>query len=448
MNIVWYLVLENWNLFKSMLKSFVLKNGIKVATYNLPQLRSVFILASVLGGVIEEDAPKNGVAHFMEHMLVQGTPTLLTAEEFSQYVESMSGNYGASTSLLQVNFSIALPKLHLEDALKITSEVLFEPLFPEQAIEKERQAIFDEITQRMDSHYFKILEFFREKRYKTGSQLRLNEGGTVETVGKLNRKDLLDYWKKYFIPANSHLVIVGNFVEKDLKTYLNQYFEKHKNNLKLKLFSKSTDTFTDRGVFLRHDDNLKINYLDLTFPSISYEATLKERIIQHLCMVILGGLRNSRLFRLLRYQLGLVYGVSSGSAMIPGSGYGYINVQSLPENTDQVLELIVRELSSYIQTGPLEKELEFAKNYLSNQWLMAFDHPSSIAGWLENDLLWHDKILMPEDYIKLIQNITTQDLANFMQQKWDFKRLNLLIQGSVSEEKTEKEKYVQMISQL
>lgn len=431
-----------------MLKTFSLKNGTRVASYNLPQLRSVFILALVLGGSLEEDHTKSGLAHFMEHMLVQGTPSLPTAEEFSQFVESLSGNYGATTSLLQVSFTIALPKSHIEDALQITSEVLYKPLFPEQALEKERQAVFDEITQRMDSHYFKIAEFFKQKRYKKGSSLRLNEGGTIETVGQITRDDLIEYWKKYFVPANTYLVIVGSFDEKKVKLYLDQYFNLAKGKAKQKLFTIKKDVFSPRGVFLRHDENLKINYLDITFPSISLEASLKDRIAQHILTVILGGLRNSRLFKLLRYQLGLVYGISCGSTIIPGCGYGYINVQSLPEKTDQVLELVVQELSAYVKNGPLETELEFAKNYLSNQWLMAFDHPSSIAGWLENDLLWHEKVMLPEEYIELIKDISAKYLVNFMQKNWDFSKLQLLIQGQVKDNKANQKKYNSKIAPL
>ncbi len=75
-----------------MLKTFKLTNGMQVATYNLPQLRSVYILSSVLGGSLEEPADKNGVAHFMEHMICQGTPSYQTVEELSVFIESLSGN--------------------------------------------------------------------------------------------------------------------------------------------------------------------------------------------------------------------------------------------------------------------------------------------------------------------------------------------------------------------
>jgi predicted Zn-dependent peptidase len=429
-------------------KTFVLKNGVKVATYNLPQLRSIYVLSSVLGGAIEESADKNGVAHFMEHMIVQGTPSLPTAEEFSSFVESLSGSYGATTSLLQVNFSIGLPKFHLEDAIRLTSEVLFEPLFPEEAIEKERQAIFDEISQRMDSHYFKIAEFFKQTRFKKGSPLQMYEGGSIETVQKLTRADLMGYWKKFFIPSNTYLVVVGSFNEKHLLEYLEKYFKRHKDKSKIKSFSPLKDVFSGSGVFLRKDENLKVNYLDLTFPSVSMQMPLKERIIQHLAMVILGGLRNSRLFRLLRYQLGLVYGVSSSGVVLPQCGYGYITAQSLPERTDQVFTLIAQELSSFVNNGPLEEELQFAKNYLSNQWLMAFDHPSSIAGWLENDLLWNGKIFLPEEYIELIKDITPQKMTGFMKKHWDFKKVNLVIQGQIDESKVAENNYSSILKSL
>src|SRR5687767_10339935 len=114
-----------------MLKTFTLKNGIKVATYNLPQLKSVHIRISAKGGVVTEKPSKNGVAHFMEHMLVQGIPSLPNVDEFSRYIESLAGTYGANTESTLVRFNLTIPFTHLETGLKIASEVFFEPLFPE-----------------------------------------------------------------------------------------------------------------------------------------------------------------------------------------------------------------------------------------------------------------------------------------------------------------------------
>lgn len=62
-----------------MLKIVTLKNGIKVATYNLPQLKSVFIQETIKAGSVLENEDSRGVAHFMEHVLVEGIPSYPTS---------------------------------------------------------------------------------------------------------------------------------------------------------------------------------------------------------------------------------------------------------------------------------------------------------------------------------------------------------------------------------
>jgi len=72
-----------------MLNTLTLPNGLKVATYNLPSLKSIHLRISVKGGSLVENPDNNGVAHFMEHMLVQGIPSYETAEIFSRFIEGL-----------------------------------------------------------------------------------------------------------------------------------------------------------------------------------------------------------------------------------------------------------------------------------------------------------------------------------------------------------------------
>src|SRR3989344_1979460 len=114
-----------------MLNTFTLSNGIRVVTYTMSSLRSVHMQISVKGGSLVENDSNNGVAHFMEHMLVQGIPSFPDAENLSVYIESLAGKYNAYTSQLAVSFNITVPFLHTKDAVRIASEVFFEPLFPQ-----------------------------------------------------------------------------------------------------------------------------------------------------------------------------------------------------------------------------------------------------------------------------------------------------------------------------
>ncbi len=432
-----------------MLESFTLSNGIRVVTYTMSSLRSMHLRLSVKGGSVVESAENNGVAHFMEHMLVQGIPSYPNAQALSAYIESLAGNYNAYTSQLLVSFAITVPFSHTKDAVRIASEVFFEPLFPEDAMEKERRAVLNEIKQDIDSRWFKFQEFFRTVRYIPESPLQFRTGGSPAAVQALTREDLLTYWKNYFVPQNTYLFLIGNLPKNDTRNMLEEQFGKYASEKKHAVYPQlDRSHLNSRQVAIRTDKELQVNYIDLVFPSLSLTDDVLLRVKQNIALIILGRLRTSRLFQLLRYQKGLVYGVSSSDSQWPGLGYGYITSEISNEHLDEVIELIVKELSNFIKSGPLEKELDFTKNYLLNSWLMSFDNPSSIADWVSREFLWKDKIRLPEDYIAMLNEIDVKGIVEIMQEQWDMKKLQLIIQGPLEDNAENRKKYTDMISVL
>jgi predicted Zn-dependent peptidase len=431
-----------------MLKSFKLKNGIKVVSYHIPTLHSINVSINTKCGALVENDSNNGVAHFMEHMLVQGTPSLPDVEKFSSYIEGLAGSYGAYTTPTLINFHISLPEKYFEDAIRLSSEVFFEALFVENALEKERTAILTEVKQKMDSYMFKNWKFLSQQRYTEGSPLRRYTGGNPEVLKKLSRENLIAYWKEYFTPDNMYLLVAGKFDQEKLPEYLEKYFEKHEINRSAPPeLNLSNQQFTDRAVSIREDKTYQANYLDFSLPSISINSPLDERIKEYVALVSLGKLRNSRLFKLLRYQKGLVYGVSAGSNRMPGMGQMYVSSQVAPANLDEVVTIIANELQNFISNGPTEAEFELVKNYLTSQWSMAFDEPGSIIDWLEDELIWEDEIKLPEDYIQVVEKLTVKDLITLMK-KWDLKKLNLTIQGPLENSEENIQKYTQILKIL
>lgn len=433
-----------------MLNTFTLKNGIKVATYKLPQVKSIYIQAEVKAGSVLENPDNNGVAHFMEHMLVQGIPALPNVEQFSSFIEGMAGTYGAQTDPLIVSFHINLPFTKLDTGLKITSEVIFEPLFVPEALEKERVAVTNELLQRMDSHFYKIGRFYKEIRYPKNHPLYLDTGGSLDIVKKITIEDLKKYWQENFLTSNTFLLVVGNFEEANLNKLLEGYFGKFKPAPRPVKYPKvSNIDLSKRQVAIRTDKTLKTSYIDFSFPvfaTTNQDRDSKLLLGQSILTIILGRLRNSRLFKLLRYQKGLVYGVSAGTSGIPGISSLVISSETGLENLEEVVRLIAEQLEIFVEKGITETELKFAKYFMENQWLMSFDHPSSIASWIGHELLWKKNIHLPEDSIKELDGIDQNFLLDLMRKHWDFSKLNLIIQGSV--EQSSKEKYVKMISKL
>ena len=229
---------------------------------------------------------------------------------------------------------------------------------------------------------------------------------------------------------------------------MKQYFGAYQKTTFAKIPNFTDKDLSARKVGIRFDSNLKSNYVDLSFPSLSLENSLALRLRQNIILAILVNLSRSRMFRLLRHQRGLVYGVNAGSLITNGLGYTAIASESSKENLEEVVTLIVQELATFIRNGPTEEELAVTKEFLSNQWLMSFDHPSSIANWVEGDLLWEDKIHLPEEMIELIKSTTLQDLIELMQKHWDFKKVNLVIQGSLKNTLDHVKKYSEILAKL
>lgn len=432
-----------------MLKTYTLKNGLNVATYELPAMRSVFLAIYSKSGSIFDDRETSGCAHFMEHILVQGTPSFPSWEVLSDYIEEMSGSYNATTMPQSIRFYVNAPAKSLKELLKIGAEVFYEPLFPEESLERERRAVLEEIKTRQDALWYKNYRFFAKTRFKAGHPMLLDGGGSEEAVLKLQKKDLMDYWSRFFHPKNSYLILVGGIKSAEAKKLIEETFNKYPTGKAFPGFPKiSNDDFSGRRVAIREDQDLKSCYIDLSFPSISSSAPLEDRITQGVIRSILGGLSSSRLFRLLRQRRGLVYGVRFGNSYYHNFGYSYVTSEAVKENLEEVVRLIAEELEGFIKNGPTPEEVDFAKNYQMNNVLMQFDHPSNIADWIASDLLWEDKIYTPEEYVRIIKKVDDQRIIDFMQRHWEFDKLNLVLQGPIEDSSQNLSKYRNLVKNL
>lgn len=432
-----------------MLGTFTLKNGLKVASYQIPQMRSVFISLAVKAGSIFDRPETSGTAHLMEHILVQATPSFPDCEALAGFIESMAGNYNAATAIQSISFHASLPAAHLPDILKIAAEVFYQPLFNISDIERERGAVLEEIRQRQDQVWFKNHQFWSYVRYKKGHPMLMPAGGLLETVANLKKEDLVGFWKRFFHPDNSFLVVVGGHTKNQLVDSLESFFENNTTKKEFEGFPKvSNRDLSNWAVAIREDHNLQSCYLDITAPSVTDAAPIEDRITQSIIADILGGLRSSRLFRLLRQQRGLVYDVGFSGSSYNSFGLIEAHSQVAPEKLGEVLRLVAAEIASFKKAGPTKTEVDFAKNYFVNRVLMQFDHPTAIANWIQSGLMWEDRVRLPEETAAIAKKVDRKKIMDFMQKYWQFDKLNLVVQGPVTDSKENRENFEGIIKPL
>ena len=123
----------------------VLPNGLTVLTEEMQQIRSASIGIWIKTGSRNEEAERNGISHFVEHMLFKGT-TSRSAQDIARQVDSIGGNMDAFTAKECICFNVKILDEHLPIAMDILSDLVLNPVFAAKDIVRERGVILEEIT--------------------------------------------------------------------------------------------------------------------------------------------------------------------------------------------------------------------------------------------------------------------------------------------------------------
>ena len=114
-----------------------LDNGLRIITDTVPEMETVAVGAWADVGTRHEELKHNGVAHMVEHMMFNGTPTR-NSREIAEAVEDVGGQINAYTSREITAYYIHLLKNDMPMAMDILSDILQRPTFPDSELEKER----------------------------------------------------------------------------------------------------------------------------------------------------------------------------------------------------------------------------------------------------------------------------------------------------------------------
>ena len=139
----------------------VLDNGLRILTERMTQVRSISIGVWLTRGSRHETAERGGIAHFVEHMLFKGTGTR-TAEDIAQAIDSIGGQLDAFTAKEYASYYIKVLDEHLPLAIDILSDIVRNPAFSADDIEREKKVVLEEIKMVEDTPDDLVHELFTQ----------------------------------------------------------------------------------------------------------------------------------------------------------------------------------------------------------------------------------------------------------------------------------------------
>jgi predicted Zn-dependent peptidase len=415
------------------IKKEVLDNGLTILTEQMPHVRSISMGIWLKIGSRSETSELNGVAHFIEHLLFKGT-SHRTAEEIARQVDSIGGHLDAFTAKETICYSTKVLDEHLPIAFDILSDLVLNPKFDPGDMEKERSVILEEIKMVEDTPDDLVHEIFMQNFWKD-QPLGRPILGTKQTVGKLDRDKVLDFFKQFYTPDDLIISAAGNLEHERVTDLIRGKFGDVRTSRNGHV---DVPAHTHSRISMRNKKELEQVHICLGVPSnpLSHE----DRYVCYILNTILGGGMSSRLFQNIREKEGLVYTIFSGLNSYRDTGCLSIYAGTSLETAERVVDMIVQELRN-LKKNPVDaEELRRAKDYLKGSLMLGLESTSSRMSNLARQEMYFGKYISLDELISSIETVTIESIQQMANASFDTRQIALTVLGNLEGLKISRER--------
>jgi len=247
-------------------RRFVLPNGMRVILLSDPDFNVSSAAMSVAAGSLDDPAERQGLAHFLEHMLFLGTEKYPDASEYSNYLQSNGGYSNAYTQEDNTNYHFEIRHEAFEGAIDRFAQFFIAPLFTPEFTEREMNAVNSEFQRNFENDAWRLNQveaaLYREdhpaNHFSIGNDLTL-EGTTQE--------ELQAFYRAHYSANRMTLALVGSDSLDQLETWARTYFSPVENrNLPETRFDPDFLPPVPALRVVRIEPLTELRQLSLTFP--------------------------------------------------------------------------------------------------------------------------------------------------------------------------------------
>ena len=380
-------------------------NGLVLVTSEEHSLPFVTFSLLIHAGARRDPTGQEGLANLTARALLFGTEKQsMTA--INEQLDFMGASLSSDAGRDYAAISLRVLKKDLVAGFKLFTEVLTEPAFPADEVQKEVTRTLAAIKASEDDPGEVAERAFMKTLYGTGPYAH-PVIGTKESVERLKPQGLRDFYRSHYHPNNAIMVIVGDIGDEDLKNAILPQLEKWETRAVPQSAVEASYETGKKTVMIDRpltQANLILGHKGITRDNPDfYAVTVMNYILG-------GGGLTSRLMEEVREKKGLAYSVYSHFDAGKYQGSFQVVLQTKNSSARESIKLAVAELSRMRTELVSDTELEGAKKYLIGSFPLRFTTQGKIAGFLmqvEYQGLGFD---YAERYPKLIEAVTAQDV--------------------------------------
>ena len=381
----------------------VLDTGLRLITETMPHVRSVSLGVWLMRGSRHESDERSGIAHFVEHMLFKGTDTR-SAEDIAQAIDSIGGQLDAFTAKEYASYYIKVLDEHLSTAIDLLSDIVMNPRFDAEDLDKEKKVILEEIKMVEDTPDDLVHELFTQHFWE-GHALGRPILGSRETVESFTPTTLREYFRDAYVAPNLIVSAAGNIDHARVRDLIVPAFAK------LPAARAAFDDTRPRVVpqVLVRAKELEQSHVCL--GTTSYQQNHPDRYVSYIMNTVLGGSMSSRLFQNVREKRGLAYAVFSGMSAYRDAGNLTIYAGCANEAVPEVVDLCVEELRGLKQTPVPDTELRRAKDHLKGSLMLSLENTASRMSHLARQEIYFERHFGLDETLAGVERVTAEDVT-------------------------------------
>lgn len=386
-----------------------LPNGIKIFVIEdrkLPLITAKFV---VKAGAYNDDSfgvEKSGLASITSDLLVKGTNemnAMKIAEEIDYFGATISSGCEYDVSYLVLT---SLGK-YFTKLFDIASSLIVQPGFIEEEIAREKQQIKNSLLSCLDEGSFLSERAFKKNVYKN-SPYRLNIEGNINTIEKIERDSILDFFKNYYTPENLIISIVGDINSNEAVSLIKSRFNdwKKQGNVKLTEYKDSLN----HGIKVIAVEKKGAVQSDILVGHLAVNRKNPDYIPMVVMNTLLGGFFTSRINKNLREVNGYTYGARSYFNFRKHLGDFCVETNVENSLTYNAIKEIINELNKLRDENITAGELNSVKQYLTGSFPLQLETPNAIVNKIINLELFDINKDFYDTYISKINSVSIQDV--------------------------------------
>jgi zinc protease len=380
-------------------------NGMQVVLVSQNEQPAISVRMIIRAGAAHDPKGKHGLAMLTATLLDQGAGSR-TAEQIAETIDFTGGvlGTGAGTDLSFVNAIVM--KDSYEVALDLLADVVQRPTFAAEEIERQRQQAFSALkvaAEDPESVADRVVDRLIYGFHPYG----MPGAGTPESLAALTRADFVDFHKKYFVPNNALIAVVGDIAPDEAMKGLEKHFGAWKSADVPALNVTDPPDATRRVIVIDKKDavqtEIRVGQIAIPRKHNDYEAI--DQAVK-----ILGGEGANRLQQVLRSQKQLTYGASADLDTFKWTGAVVAETDTQTANTAEALRVVVDEFTRLQRERVSDGELEGAQDYMVGHFPLTIEVPDAIATQVLNQLFYELPVDELPKYRERVLKVTPDEI--------------------------------------